>query len=181
MSASAQGYVAAELARGGYQNVHDLLTLACAKHPQRPNAITENRHEHSEDRGRAHRVHVPDRDQRPGGQPRRLLLQSGTDRRSPRHRFRLRAAGQHQHELLATVAAQQRVMALQTVLHQRSEVAQYLVSGQMAPAMQSRKPSTVRVGKSTDMRRSSAGAARASWRLVLRSPWRCLARWRCGV
>lgn len=35
MSASVQGYVAAELARGGYQNVHDLLTLACAKHPQR--------------------------------------------------------------------------------------------------------------------------------------------------
>ncbi len=35
MSASVQGYVAAELARGGYQNVHDLLTLACAKHPHR--------------------------------------------------------------------------------------------------------------------------------------------------
>jgi len=35
MSAPVQGYVAAELARGGYQNVHDLLTLACAKHPQR--------------------------------------------------------------------------------------------------------------------------------------------------
>ena len=35
MSASVQGCVAAELARGGYQNVHDLLTLACAKHPQR--------------------------------------------------------------------------------------------------------------------------------------------------
>ncbi len=35
MSASVQGYVAAELARGGYQNVHDLLTLTCAKHPQR--------------------------------------------------------------------------------------------------------------------------------------------------
>jgi len=33
MSAPVQGYVAAELARGGYQNVHDLLTLACAKHP----------------------------------------------------------------------------------------------------------------------------------------------------
>lgn len=31
MSAPVQGYVAAELARGGYQNVHDLLTLACAK------------------------------------------------------------------------------------------------------------------------------------------------------
>jgi len=35
MSAPVQGYVAAELARGGYQNVHDLLTLACAKHPHR--------------------------------------------------------------------------------------------------------------------------------------------------
>ncbi|MFZ5458407.1 AMP-binding protein [Stutzerimonas stutzeri] len=35
MSAPVQGYVAAELARGGYQNVHDLLTLACARHPQR--------------------------------------------------------------------------------------------------------------------------------------------------
>jgi len=35
MSASVQGYVAAELARGGYQNVHDLLAQACAKHPQR--------------------------------------------------------------------------------------------------------------------------------------------------
>ncbi|WP_313055318.1 AMP-binding protein [Pseudomonas lopnurensis] len=36
MSASVQGYVAAELARGDYQNVHDLLARACAKHPQRP-------------------------------------------------------------------------------------------------------------------------------------------------
>ncbi|MGG6258575.1 AMP-binding protein [Stutzerimonas stutzeri] len=35
MSAPVQGYVSAELARGGYQNVHDLLTLACAKHPHR--------------------------------------------------------------------------------------------------------------------------------------------------
>ena len=35
MSAPVQGYVAAELARGGYQNVHDLLAQACAKHPQR--------------------------------------------------------------------------------------------------------------------------------------------------
>jgi len=35
MSAPVQGYVAAELARGGYQNAHDLLTLACAKHPHR--------------------------------------------------------------------------------------------------------------------------------------------------
>jgi len=35
MSAPVQGYVAAELVRGGYQNVHDLLTLACAKHPHR--------------------------------------------------------------------------------------------------------------------------------------------------
>jgi len=35
MSASVQGCVAAELARGGYQNVHDLLAQACAKHPQR--------------------------------------------------------------------------------------------------------------------------------------------------
>lgn len=35
MSAPVQGYVAAELARGSYQNVHDLLTLACAKHPHR--------------------------------------------------------------------------------------------------------------------------------------------------
>jgi len=35
MSASVQGYVATELARGGYQNVHDLLAQACAKHPQR--------------------------------------------------------------------------------------------------------------------------------------------------
>lgn len=35
MFASVQGYVAAELARGGYQNVHDLLAQACAKHPQR--------------------------------------------------------------------------------------------------------------------------------------------------
>jgi len=35
MSAPVQGYVAAELARGGYQNVDDLLTLACAKHPHR--------------------------------------------------------------------------------------------------------------------------------------------------
>jgi len=35
MSAPVQGYVAAEQARGGYQNVHDLLTLACAKHPHR--------------------------------------------------------------------------------------------------------------------------------------------------
>lgn len=35
MSAPVQGYVAAEVARGGYQNVHDLLTLACAKHPHR--------------------------------------------------------------------------------------------------------------------------------------------------
>ena len=35
MSASVQGYVANELARGGYQNVHDLLAQACAKHPQR--------------------------------------------------------------------------------------------------------------------------------------------------
>ncbi|WP_236451067.1 AMP-binding protein [Stutzerimonas stutzeri] len=35
MSAPVQGYVAAELARGGYQNVHDLLTLACAKLPHR--------------------------------------------------------------------------------------------------------------------------------------------------
>lgn len=35
MSAPVQGYVAAELARRGYQNVHDLLTLACAKHPHR--------------------------------------------------------------------------------------------------------------------------------------------------
>jgi len=35
MSASVQGFVAAELARGGYQNVHDLLAQACAKHPQR--------------------------------------------------------------------------------------------------------------------------------------------------
>ena len=35
MSASVQGYVATELARGGYQNVHDLLVQACAKHPQR--------------------------------------------------------------------------------------------------------------------------------------------------
>lgn len=35
MSTPVQGYVAAELVRGGYQNVHDLLTLACAKHPHR--------------------------------------------------------------------------------------------------------------------------------------------------
>ncbi len=35
MSDPVQGYVAAELARGGYQNAHDLLTLACAKHPHR--------------------------------------------------------------------------------------------------------------------------------------------------
>ncbi|MCY1275500.1 Long-chain-fatty-acid--CoA ligase [compost metagenome] len=35
MSTSAQGYVASELARHGYGNVHDLLSRACREHPRR--------------------------------------------------------------------------------------------------------------------------------------------------